>query len=140
MADIQGCILRASAADTQTDILVREGKILKEAWEQMSQHFEGSNAQLIMAGPDAIQRTLSDHATKHVERIEVVIMQHYTYVEDWCSIFAPDLVTKIAKSEVQDRRNSDRSIMFPALLNRLNAQEVRDLISYLQSVRTEPNP
>lgn len=100
MADIQGCILRASAADTQTDILVREGKILKEAWEQMSSYFEGSDPQIIMAGPDAIQRTLSDHATKQVERIEVTTMDHYTYVEDWCGIFAPDLMTKITPVEL----------------------------------------
>jgi len=51
-----------------------------------------------------------------------------------------DQITKIAKSDVEERKISQHSIMFPALLNRLNAQEVRDLISYLQSVQTEPNP
>lgn len=102
MVDIQGCILRASAADTQTDILRREGKILKEAWEQMSSYFEGNEPGLIMSGPDAIQRTLSDQASKLVDRIEVVIMDHYTYVEDWCQIFAPDLVTKIQPVEIDN--------------------------------------
>lgn len=102
MVDIQGCILRASAADTQTDILRREGKILKEAWEQMSSYFEGNEPGLIMSGPDAIQRTLSDQASKLVDRIEVVIMDHYTYVEDWCKIFAPDLVTKIIPVELDN--------------------------------------
>ncbi|MFP4314484.1 MAG: ribonuclease E/G [Alphaproteobacteria bacterium] len=102
MADIQGCILRASAANTQTDILRREGKILKEAWEQMSSYFEGTSPGLIMAGPDAIQRTLSDQASKQVERIEVVIMDHYTHVEDWCQIFAPDLVTKVTPVELDN--------------------------------------
>lgn len=102
MDDIRGCILRASAADTQTDILRREGKILKEAWEQMSSYFEGDQPSLIMEGPDAIQRTLSDQATKQVERIEVVIMDHYTHVEDWCQIFAPDLVTKITPVEMEN--------------------------------------
>ncbi len=102
MSDIHGCILRVSAADTQTDILVREGKILKEAWEQMSVYFEGSEPALIMIGPDAIQRTLSDHASKQIDRIEVVIMDHYTAVEDWCTIFAPDLVTKIMPVELDN--------------------------------------
>lgn len=102
MADIQGCILRASAANTQTDMLRREGKILKEAWEQMSSYFKGDEPGLIMSGPDAIQRTLSDQATKQVERIEVVTMDHYTHVEDWCQIFAPDLVTKITPVEIDN--------------------------------------
>jgi Rne/Rng family ribonuclease len=102
MAEIHGCILRASAADTQADILMREGKILKEAWEQLSSHFTGNEPGLIMIGPDAIQRTLSDQAIKHIERIEVVTMEHYTHVEDWCSIFAPDLVHKITPIELED--------------------------------------
>ncbi len=100
MADIQGCILRAAAANTQTEILLREGKILKNAWEEMQKHFKGSKPNLIMAGPDAIQRSLSDHAAMHIESIEVAIMDHYTRVEDWCGIFAPDLVTKIQPVEL----------------------------------------
>ncbi len=44
-----------------------------------------------------------------------------------------DRITKIPKVTVEDTRHSDRSIMFPALLNRLNAEEVKDLIFYLQS-------
>lgn len=102
LTDIKGCILRAASADMQTDILVREGKILKEAWEQMQAHFDGASPQLIMIGPDAIQRTLSDHATKQIERIEIVTMDHYTQVEEWCTIFAPDLVPKIEPVELEN--------------------------------------
>ncbi|MAE51203.1 MAG: ribonuclease E [Micavibrio sp.] len=102
LSDIQGFILRASAANTQTDILIREGKILKEAWEQLSAYFAGDEPGLIMIGPDAIQRTLSDQATKQIERIEVVIMEHYTEAEDWCTIFAPDLVPKITPVEMEN--------------------------------------
>lgn len=96
-----GFILRASAADTQTDMLLREAKILRKAWEQMSEHLSGNEAGLIMLGPDAVQRTLSDQAGQRIERIEVVTMQHYEYVEEWCSIFAPDLVTKIEPIEMK---------------------------------------
>ena len=32
LEDINGCILRLAAADTQTDVLMREGKILSSAW------------------------------------------------------------------------------------------------------------
>lgn len=102
LSDIKGCILRAASADMQTDILIREGKILKEAWEQMRAHFDGGTPQLIMIGPDAIQRTLSDHATKHIERIEIVTMDHFTQVEEWCTIFAPDLVPKIEPIELEN--------------------------------------
>lgn len=102
MADIQGCILRAAAADTQTDILLREGKILKSAWEQLSQHFSGEEPNLIMLGPDAIQRTLSDQANRQINHIEIVTMDHFNSVEDWCTIFAPDLVHKITPVELEN--------------------------------------
>lgn len=102
MADIQGCILRASAADTQTDMLKREGKILKEAWEQLSAYFTGSEPNLIMIGPDAIQRSLSDQAIRQIDRIEIVTMDHFSDVEDWCTIFAPDLVPKITPVELEN--------------------------------------
>ncbi len=102
MEDINGCILRAAAADTQTDVLMSEGKILKEIWEQIQQHLTGDEVGLIMLGPDAVQRTLSDLATKTVERIEVVTMDHFNDVEEWCSLFAPDLMTKIEPVELED--------------------------------------
>ncbi|MDB2683152.1 ribonuclease E/G [Alphaproteobacteria bacterium] len=97
-----GFIIRAAASGTQTDMLVNEAKILKSAWAEMETHFTGDSGQLIMLGPDAIQRTLSDHADKLIDRIEVVIMDHYTAVEEWCTVFAPDLVTKINPIEIDD--------------------------------------
>ncbi|MEM7679803.1 MAG: ribonuclease E/G, partial [Pseudomonadota bacterium] len=68
LEDINGCILRAAAAHVQTDVLIREGRILKEAWDQIQQYLEGDEANLIMLGPDAVQRTLSDHADTHIDR------------------------------------------------------------------------
>ncbi|MEZ5815190.1 MAG: ribonuclease E/G [Alphaproteobacteria bacterium] len=100
LEDFQGCILRMAAADTQSDMLIREGKILKGAWEEIQTYFEGTQPQLIALGPDAIQRTLSDQADQTIERIEIVTMDHYKHVEEWCSIFAPDLVTKIEPIEL----------------------------------------
>ena len=102
MEDIKGCILRLAAANTQTDMLVREGKILKGAWEEIQGYFTGNEPGLIALGPDAVQRTLSDHAAQQIERIEVVTMDHFKHVEEWCSIFAPDLVTKIDPIELTD--------------------------------------
>lgn len=98
--DMKGFILRSSAADLQTEILVREAKILKETWEQMSAYLNDSTPALIMLGPDSIQRILSDNAVVPIDRIEVVTMDHFTQVEDWCSVFAPDLVTKIIPVEI----------------------------------------
>ncbi len=98
--DMTGFILRASAANTQTDVLRREAKILKEAWDQMSAFFKNDTPSLIMMGPDAVQRTLSDQAGQVIERIEVVTMNHLNHVEEWCSIFAPDLVPKIIPVEI----------------------------------------
>ena len=102
MEGIKGCILRASAAGTQTDVIRREWKILNEAWKQMQKHFAGKDPGLIMLGPDAIQRTLSDQAGHVIDHIEIVTMDHYNQVEEWCSVFAPDLVTKIEPIELED--------------------------------------
>lgn len=44
-----------------------------------------------------------------------------------------DRLNKISKAQIKKRSPSDRSIMMPALLNRLNAQEVKDLIQFIQS-------
>lgn len=99
---IKGCILRASAADMQTDILIREAKILGAIWSQLQPHFAGDETGLIMEGPDAIQRTISDHAGKTIERLEITTMDHYQYVEEWCELFAPDLVTKVHPVELHN--------------------------------------
>ncbi len=102
MEDIHGCILRASAAHAQTEVLVREGKILQGAWQEMQQHFSGKAPVLIVQGPNAIQRTLGDQASGQINRIEIVTLDHMGQAEDWCSVFAPDLVTKITPIELPD--------------------------------------
>lgn len=102
LADIHGCILRASAANTQTEILQREGQILQGAWKDMQKHLKGKEPLLIALGPDAVQRSLSDQAGQQIDQIQVVTMEHLTQAEDWCSVFAPDLVTKITPVEMDD--------------------------------------
>lgn len=99
---ITGCILRAAAANTQTEVLLREGKILQGAWKDMQKHLKGKSPQLIALGPEAIQRTLSDQAGQQIDRIEVVTMDHMNKAEEWCSVFAPDLVTKITPLEINN--------------------------------------
>lgn len=101
--NINGCILRASAANVQTDMLIREGKILKEIWEQLQQFFTGDETATIMLGPDSIQRTLSDQADKTISSINIVTMEQYQEVEEWCEIYAPDLVTKVKPIELEDQ-------------------------------------
>ncbi len=100
LTDCHGCILRAAGADTQTDMLMREAKILNAAWGQIQGYLEGDESQLIMLGPDAIQRTLGDHASKLIDRIDLTVMDHYHLAEEWCDIYAPDLVTKINPVEI----------------------------------------
>jgi putative heme-binding domain-containing protein len=47
--------------------------------------------------------------------------------------FAPDVIRTVAKSDVVLKKNADVSIMMPGLINRLNAEELRDLMAYLIS-------
>ena len=101
--NINGCILRASAANVQTDILIREGKILKEIWEQLQKFLTGDEVSTIMLGPDALQRSLSDQAGKTIGSVDIVTMEQYQEVEEWCEVYAPDLVTKIKPVELPDQ-------------------------------------
>ena len=100
--NINGCILRASAANVQTGMLEREGQILKSRWEQIAAFFTGSDVGLIVDGPNAVQRSLGDNAHKTINRIEIITMDRFQEVEEWCEIFAPDLVTKIKPVELLD--------------------------------------
>lgn len=47
--------------------------------------------------------------------------------------FAPDDLRTIPKSSVDFTKNSDVSIMLPGLINRLNEEELKDLMAYLIS-------
>ncbi len=98
--DMDRCILRASAANTQTDVLRREALILKALWEKVRVYFTGTESALIMDGPNAVERSLSDHAGKPIERIDVTAMDRFAEVEEWCEVYAPDLVPKINPVEL----------------------------------------
>lgn len=102
LTDVHGCILRASAANTQSDVLIREAKVLKAIWEGLNEYAKGNESILIMEGPDALQRSLSDNSLKSIRRIEVVTLDHFQTAEDWCELFAPDLVTKIKPVELKN--------------------------------------
>jgi Rne/Rng family ribonuclease len=55
-----------------------------------------------MHGPDAVQRMLSDQAAHPVTRIQISTMDHFQLAEEWCSVFAPDLMTKIEPLEMEN--------------------------------------
>lgn len=47
--------------------------------------------------------------------------------------FAPETIRTVAKSTVASTKNSDVSIMLPGMINRLNEEELKDLMAYLIS-------
>lgn len=102
LEDFQGCILRAAAIHTQTDVLIREARILKAVWGQIQPHLEGESPQLVMRGPDAAQRLLADSAGSVIEEIAVTSMESYRAVEEWCDLYAPDLITRIAPVQMHN--------------------------------------
>lgn len=100
--DFQGCILRAAAIHTQTDVLIREARVLKAVWGQIQPHLEGDAPQLVMLGPDAAQRMLADSSGGNIDEIAVSSMDAYHAVEEWCDLYAPDLVTRIAPVQMKN--------------------------------------
>ncbi len=99
---LKGLILRSAAADMQTDILIREARIMVDVWARLQPYFIGEEPGLIMDGPDAFERTIGDHADKVIDRLEIVTMDRYSEIEEWCEVFAPDLVTKIKPVELEE--------------------------------------
>lgn len=100
--DCHGCILRAAATDMQTEFLVREAKILADIWAQVQVHFEGDRPQLVMLGPDAVQRALSDQSAHRISSIRLTTLEHLQIAQDWCGIFAPDLMTRIEAVKIDN--------------------------------------
>jgi len=47
--------------------------------------------------------------------------------------FAPEQIREVAKSDVVNTKYSYISIMYPGLINRLNEEELKDLMAYLMS-------
>ena len=103
--DINGCILRSSAANCQTEILVREGKILKAIWDSVTAYDGESEPTLLMLGPDAVQRTLSDLSDSRIDSIAASTMDIFEDTEEWCDLFAPDLMTKIEPRAAENTRS-----------------------------------
>jgi len=103
--DISGCILRASAAHCQTDMLVNEGKILKAIWDNLMEYDGEDDPTLLMMGPNAVQRTIGDLAGQKIDSIAVSTMDVFSETEDWCDLFAPDLMTKIEPRGAENTRS-----------------------------------
>lgn len=47
--------------------------------------------------------------------------------------FAPEVIREIPKGDVQDTKYSYISVMYPGLINRLNEEELKDLMAYLMA-------
>ena len=54
--------------------------------------------------------------------------------------FARETLREISKSEVTNKKISEVSIMMPRLINRLNAEELKDLMAYLMSGGNKDHP
>lgn len=54
--------------------------------------------------------------------------------------FSPDQLREIPKADVTRTKLSDVSIMLPGLINRLNEQELRDLMAYLMAGGNKDHP
>ena len=62
-----------------------------------------------------------------------VISETERELEISINAFSPELTIKIRKSRIVKKEESELSVMPPTLINRLNAQELSDLIAYLVS-------
>ena len=99
---LKGLSLRSASEDKQMDILLREAKLLQSSWDAIQPHFTGDKPKLILQGADSFQRTIGDQAGRNIERIEIVTMDRYKQIEEWCELFGPDLVPKIVPVELED--------------------------------------
>lgn len=101
---VNGCILRASAAHTQTEMLTREAKIQRAIWESLQAFSEDAEPALLMLGPDALQRALADFATSRVGGIQVADEERLAEATNWCDLYAPELLHKIESRQITGTR------------------------------------
>jgi ribonuclease G len=125
LPDVNGVILRKSAAHTQTDWIVREAKILSTVWDNIERSAIGDDPHLIMMGADAVQRTLADQAASRIDAIELPSLPRFQEVQQWAEIFAPDLVPKLRVVE-GDEGGNDNIHDFGSFMERNNLMEQID--------------
>lgn len=102
---VKNCILRASAAFMQTDLLVREAKIQNAIWDSLQEFKSEPEPALLMLGPDALQRALSDFATSRIGGIQVANEERREEADNWCDLYAPELMSKITDRKIENTRN-----------------------------------
>lgn len=120
--ELEGCILRSSAAYCQTDVLVREGKILDAIWESLQAFTQDDEPSLLMLGPDAAQRMLSDFAATAVGRIDVADEARREEIETWCDLYAPELMQKIEDRAIANTKSG------------MGLFEARDLLGQIEGL------
>lgn len=103
--EVNGCILRASAAYTQTDLLVREAKIQKAIWDSLQEFTKDTEPALLMLGPDALQRVLADFTTSRIASICIANEERREEADNWCDLYAPELMAKLQDRKVTGTRN-----------------------------------
>ncbi len=118
--DVSGCILRASAANTQTEILIREAKIQKAIWESLQEFTKEDEPALLMLGPDALQRVLADFATARIGTIQISVDERAEEATNWCDLYAPELMQKIESRAVSNTRTG------------MGLMEARDLLGQIE--------
>ena len=102
---VNGCILRASAAHTQTEQLIREAKIQRAVWDSLQLFTGDDEPALLMLGPDALQRALADFATSRIGQIEIASEERLEEANNWCDLYAPELMQKLEGRTITGTRN-----------------------------------
>lgn len=107
---MHGVILRAATALIQNDMILREYALLNQVWKAVLNNLPVENAaRPLLAGPDAIMRMLSNQTMNTIDRIEICGEALYEHTNHWCVQFAPDLVSKLELSSIdEDTHESER--------------------------------
>jgi Ribonuclease G/E len=105
-------ILRKASAHTQTDFIKREVTVLHTVFETIKKSATGQQAHLIMLGPDAVQRVLADTSADRIDHIDITTLDQIDRIQEWCRIFAPDLIPKIRRVDVEDESLSEDLVLF----------------------------
>jgi putative heme-binding domain-containing protein len=104
---------------------------------QIGNRFSISDLAEAIIDPSATVSDRYRNTNYHMENGSIVSGRLVDETEDWLEIsinaFSPELTTKIRKSRIVKKEEAVVSAMPPSLINRLNQQELSDLIGYLVS-------
>ncbi|MEA1939019.1 MAG: ribonuclease E/G [Pseudomonadota bacterium] len=101
-----GFIVRSGALAADPVVVKHEARALMRRWGDIDNARSSSSGSIpckLADGPDAVERILTDSGRGKVDRVEVDGKVTFSDASEWCSDFAPDLLSRVRRYQGSPR-------------------------------------